>query len=92
MSKPIRDWNEDDWYEYYRTVGEHVALVDLSSGKIEGAKWLGAQKFVVAENNRRHQEFLTEAGKSRKVATRAMLISVGAALASVGSAIAAFLV
>lgn len=75
MGKQLSEWTEDDWVEDYRKKGEHVALVDLAGGKVEGARWLGAQKFIVAENNRRHMEPIRAASKSRLIAWAAVGIS-----------------
>lgn len=75
MVKPSQEWDEDDWCDEYRKRGEHVALVDLSASKIEGTRWLGAQKFVVAENNRRHMEPIKAASKSRRISWIAVFIS-----------------
>lgn len=75
MGKQLSEWTEDDWVEDYRKKGEHVALVDLAGGKVEGARWLGAQKFIVAENNRRHMEPIRAASKSRLIAWVAVGIS-----------------
>lgn len=83
MGKQLSEWTEDDWVEDYRKKGEHVALVDLAGEKVEGARWLGAQKFIVAENNRRHMEPIRAASKSRRIAW----IAVGLSAASLGLSI-----
>ena len=75
MGTQLSEWTEGDWMDDYRKKGEHVALVDLAGGKVDGARWLGAQKFVTAENNRRHMEPIRAAGKARGIAIVAVLLS-----------------
>lgn len=83
--------DENDWVEHYRKVGEHVALVDIDGRKVEGPQWLGAQKFIVAENNRRHMEPIIEASRSREVSEKSLLVSWLALLVAVGAAVASLI-
>lgn len=78
MSEIVK--TEDDWFEHYKNAGEHVALVAIAGGKIEGAQWFGAQKFLVYESNRRHMEPILAASKSRNIA----LFAVGVSVVSLG--------
>ncbi len=75
--------------EDYRKKGEHIAIDAVELGKVEGAQLLGARKFIVAENNRRHMEPILEASRSRKIAWLSLLVSVAALLAAVAASVAA---
>lgn len=76
--KPRDQMTIDDWVEHYRDVGEYVALQVIAQNAKEGAELLGARKFAVEENNRRHMEPIRSAARARGIAWLALFVSAGA--------------